>query len=73
MAIIKEKITKGDREFEIAYSDANRYIVYNGDLFERCIAPADSDREYTEGEIIETEEMRNDYLHAYKIMMGVEE
>ena len=74
MAIIKEKVTlTGDREILHIYSDDNRYVVYNGDIFEHAYAPADSDRVYTEGEIIETEEMRNDYLHAYKIMMGVEE
>ena len=74
MAIIREKIALSDnREILHIYSDDNRYVVYNGDIFEHAYAPADSDRVYTEGEIIETEEMRNDYLHAYKIMMGVEE
>lgn len=74
MAIIKEKVMMvGDREFEIAYSDANRYLIYNGELYERYVAPADSEREFIEGDIIETDETRNDYQHAYKILMGVEE
>ena len=74
MAIIKENITfVGDRKYLRIYSDAGRYVVCNGELYEQAFAPVDTDRVYTEGDIIETEEMRNDYLHAYKIIMGVEE
>lgn len=74
MAIIREKITLSDnREILHIYSDDNRYVVYNGDIFEHAYAPADSDRIYTEGDVIETEETKNEYLNAYKILMGVKE
>ena len=43
--------------FVRTYSDANRYVVRNNIAYEEACDPAEFNRTYTEGDIIQSEEL----------------
>ncbi len=51
--IITEIVTIGDKSYKKTYSDAERYVVRDGISYSEAIDPIDTDREYTEGDVIE--------------------
>lgn len=59
------------------YSDEGRYVVRDGVSYTEAIDPAELNRQYTEGDIIPTEETdlteTEEKAKAYDILMGVSE
>lgn len=53
--IITEKVTIRNRDFIRTYSDEGRYVVRDGVSYSEAIDPLDSDRVYTEGEVMPEE------------------
>ena len=55
------------------YSDEGRYVVRDGVSYEEAVDPAQYNRQYTEGEIIEHEELseEEEFATVGRIMMGV--
>lgn len=63
--IVTETKTIGGRELVYTYSDAGRYVVRDGISYLEAYDPVGSNRVYTEGDIIETEEATEaDYIEA---------
>lgn len=42
----------GEQEFVRTYSDANRYVVRDGEEYEEACDPVGTDRTYTEGDLL---------------------
>ena len=57
--------------FVRTYSDAGRYVVRDGVSYDEANDPAEFNRQYTEGDIIRSEE-EDEYAEAGRIMMGAE-
>lgn len=59
------------------YSDEGRYVVRDGVSYDTAIDPAELNRQYTEGDIIPTEESDTTEIEekakAYDVLMGVSE
>lgn len=55
MAIIQETFYIDNREFTRTYSNAGRYVVRDGAEYVEACDPAEYNRQYTEGGIIEDE------------------
>lgn len=55
-----EKIVVGDKEFVRTYSDEGRYVVREGVAYSEAIDPIDSGRTYTEGDIVEEEDINGE-------------
>ena len=58
------------------YSDAGRYVVRDGAVYDVAIDPADLNRQYTEGDIIPEETDMTEIeekAKAYDVLMGVSE
>ena len=53
MAIVQEQMTIGGKAFVKTYSDEYRYVVRDGVEYAEAVDPAEFNREYTEGEIME--------------------
>ena len=53
MAIVQEQMTIGGKTFVKTYSDEYRYVVRDGVEYAEAVDPAEFNREYTEGEIME--------------------
>ena len=47
-----EIVTINGKQYKRTYSDEGRYVVREGVAYEEAIDPIDTDREYTEGELI---------------------
>lgn len=63
--IVTETKTIGGRELIYTYSDAGCYVVRDGISYLEAYDPVGSNRVYTEGDIIETEEATTeDYIEA---------
>ena len=75
--IITENVTIRDREFIRTYSDENRYVVRDGVSYSEAIDPIGTNRVYTEGEIMPTEDTdmteAEAKAKAYDILVGAEE
>lgn len=72
--IIVETLTIDNNEFVRTYSDAGRYVVRDGVSYEEAVDPAETNRTYTEGELIPDQmPTEADYAQVGRIMMGVEE
>lgn len=58
----------GGTEYDYAYSDEGRYLVRDGVHYAEAIDPIGSMREYTEGDVMPTDEgddaTEQDYLNA---------
>ena len=53
--IIQERFTINGREFIRTYSDSGRYVVRDGVEYAEANDPAESNRVYSEGELMPTE------------------
>ena len=72
--IITERIAIDGKEFIHNYSDAGRYVVRDGVSYDDAIDPVESNRVYSEGDVIPEEEPTDEtYAEIGKIMMGVAE
>lgn len=69
--VITETYESNGRTFNRVYSDSGRYVVRDGVSYEEACDPVEYNREYTEGDIITTEE-EGEYATAGRIMMGVD-
>ena len=56
MAIIKENFYMGERLFSRVYSDSGKYVVRDGVEYSEACDPAELNREYTEGNLMSSEE-----------------
>ena len=56
MAIVVENIFIDGTEFTRTYSDAGRFVVRNGEVYEEAVDPVNSGRVYTEGDLIPSDE-----------------
>lgn len=70
-----ETIIIDNREFTRTWSDEGRYVVRDGVAYEDACDPSEFGRTYTEGDLIQVEEVEeaeeDPYAVAGKIMMGV--
>jgi len=57
MAIIQEHFDVNGRDFIRTYSDENRYVVRDGEQYSEACDPAEFGRIYTEGDIIESDDV----------------
>ena len=48
-----ENLTIGERAFVRTYSDEGRYVVRDGVSYEEAVDPAEFNRQYTEGDLID--------------------
>lgn len=74
--IVQEHFDVEGRDFIRTYSDANRYVVRDGESYSEACDPAEFERTYTEGELMPLEERegeREAKAEAYDILMGVSE
>ena len=67
-----EQLTINNTSFIRTYSDANRYVVRDNIAYEEAVDPAEFNRIYTEGDIIETpiEEKENEIQKLLNILIG---
>ena len=47
-----EVVTIGGKNYQHTYSDANKMITRDGDMYEDAIDPIDSDRVYAETDVV---------------------
>lgn len=77
--IVTEIVTINGNNFIRTYSDDNRYVVRDGVSYSEAVDPIDTNRTYTEGDIMET---YDDHMQevdpeieekalAFDIIMGV--
>lgn len=72
--IITEIIEINGKQFTRNYSNAGRYVVRDGVNYEEAVDPIEFNRQYIEGDVIETEEPTDEqYAQVGKIMLGKEE
>lgn len=55
MAIVTEQYEINGRSFTKTYSDAHRYVVRDGEIYEEANDPTEFGRVYEEGDLIESE------------------
>lgn len=70
--IITEKFYIGEREFTRTYSDANRYVVRDGIEYSEACDPSEFGRVYTEGNLMQPEEIAAQAEQILDIIMGAE-
>ena len=75
MAIVTETYEINGRSFVRTYSNANRYVVGGvpEGAYTEANDPADANRTYVEGDVIEDNTELADKAEAYDILMGVSE
>lgn len=76
MAIVVEQFYVGERLFNRTYSDAGRAVVRDGVAYDEACDPAEYNRTYTEGDLLDTgeeEDEAEDKAEAYDILVGEEE
>ena len=71
MAVVTEQFYVGERLFNRVYSDANRYVVRDGEEYSEACDPAELGRTYTEGELMPQDE--SDAEEILNILLGVSE
>ena len=65
MSVVYTTTVIGGSEYDYAYSDQGRYVVRDGIPYDVAIDPLGSNRKYTEGDLIPTEEAtEQDYIEA---------
>lgn len=70
MAIITETFYINNREFTKTYSDAGRYVVRDGASYSEACDPAEFNRQYTEGEVIEDYNSSSEAEEIVNILTG---
>lgn len=63
-----ETVTIGTKQFTHTWSDANRYVVREGIEYDEAYDPAELNRTYTEGDIIDS--IESDADEILSIIMG---
>jgi hypothetical protein len=58
------------RDFIRTYSDAHRYVVRDGVSYSEACDPAEYGREYTEGELMPSEEIESEAEEILNILTG---
>lgn len=71
--IVTENMSINGKKFIRTYSDSGCYVVRDDVAYIEAIDPAEMNREYTEGEIMEDMNETEQKAHAYDILMGVSE
>lgn len=71
--IVQEHFDVEGRDFIRTYSDANRYVVRDGESYSEACDPAEFGRTYTEGELLPQEERQAQAEEVLNILMGVTE
>lgn len=69
--IVQERYIEGGRAMIRTYSDSGRYVMRDGIAYEEAIDPAETGREYTEGDVMPVDEA--DLAEAARILLGVSE
>lgn len=71
--IVQEHFDVEGRDFIRTYSDANRYVVRDGESYAEACDPAELGRMYTEGDPLPPEEIAAQAEEVLNILMGVSE
>lgn len=71
--IVQEHFDVNGRDFIRTYSDANRYVVRDGESYAEACDPAELGRVYTEGDLLPPEEIAAQAREVLNILMGVSE
>ena len=71
--IVQEHFDVEGRDFIRTYSDANRYVVRDGESYAEACDPAEFGRMYTEGDPLPLEEIAAQAEEVLNILMGVSE
>ena len=71
--IVQEHFDVEGRDFIRTYSDANRYVVRDGESYVEACDPAELGRVYTEGDPLPPEEIAAQAEEVLNILMGVSE
>ncbi|MBR3237081.1 MAG: hypothetical protein IKF99_15850 [Oscillospiraceae bacterium] len=71
--IVQEHFDVEGRDFIRTYSDANRYVVRDGESYAEACDPAEFGRMYTEGDPLPLEEIAAQAGEVLNILMGVSE
>ena len=71
--IVQTHFDVDGRDFIRTVSNAGRYVVRDGVSYAEACDPAEYGRQYTEGDLIPTEDDTADKAEAYDILMGVSE
>ena len=71
--IVQEHFDVNGRDFIRTYSDANRYVVRDGESYAEACDPAEFGRMYTEGDPLPLEEIAAQAEEVLNILMGVSE
>ena len=70
MAIITETLYINNKEFTRNYSNAGRYVVRDGVSYSEAYDPAEFNRQYTEGEIMEDYNSSSEAEEIVNILTG---
>lgn len=71
--IIQEHFDVNGRDFIRTVSDANRYVVRDGVSYSEACDPAEFNREYTEGDLMDQDEIESNAQEILDILMGGKE
>ena len=71
--IVQEHFDVEGRDFIRTYSNANRYVVRDGESYAEACDPAELGRVYTEGDPLPPEEIAAQAEEVLNILMGVSE
>ena len=71
--IVQEHFDVEGRDFIRTYSNANRYVVRDGESYAEACDPAEFGRVYTEGDPLPPEEIAAQAEEVLNILMGVSE
>lgn len=67
--IVQERYIEGGRPLIRTVSDSGRYVMRDGIAYEEAVDPAETGREYTEGDAMPVDEA--DLAEAARILLGV--
>lgn len=65
-----ETFMVGEREFTRTWSDANRYVVRDGEEYTEATDPAEFGRVYTEGRVIPSDDSYSEEQAVLDILLG---
>lgn len=68
--IVTETFKVGERDFIRTYSDANRFVVRDGEEYSEACDPAELGRTYTEGDVMPVDE--SEAQEILDIILGVD-
>ena len=73
--IVVQNVTINGTPFTYTYSNVGRYVVRDGVSYEEAYDPAQFNRTYTQGDLIQTtgESIDDEYATAGRILMGAQQ